>query len=243
MLIVDGLIKLIKLRKSDGVEFSELSSGRLLYVPGGCQCGNHPHHIGINQSRPRGNAFLHHAVNTPRVNSIRVEESHILVEFLPFCPKILNLLLKLLARSIGLSRPFCRNSQIRTVVASKAVVSGNSAFNKSWKPPGWGNSIVTGAARVSWWWSPVGLESSPPPIPDITVCSSNSCKNSGGNFVAIVTVRMGLLAMAFVSGVNPLPVAREATIMSESPSSHKTELLFSVPLSGAGGGLDGDHGH
>ena len=54
--------------------------------------------------------------------------------------------------------------------------------------------------------------------------------------MAIVTVRMGSLVIVFVGGVNRRPVACKATINSKSPSSHKTKLLFSVTLSGAGGG-------
>ena len=80
----------------------------------------------------------------------------------------------------------------------------------------------------------LGIQS--PPIPNITVCSSISCKNSGGNFVAIVTVWMGLLAKACVSGVIRRPVARKAANNSISLSSHETELCFAVPLSGASRG-------
>ena len=54
--------------------------------------------------------------------------------------------------------------------------------------------------------------------------------------MAIVTVQIGLLAMAFVSGAIRRPVARDATNNSKSPSSHKTELRFSVPSSSANGG-------
>ena len=54
--------------------------------------------------------------------------------------------------------------------------------------------------------------------------------------VAIATVWMGLLAMAFASGVTRHPVARKTTIPSTSPTSRDSERRFDVPSSGAGGG-------
>ncbi len=148
-------------------------------------------------------------------------------------------LVKLLARSIRLSRPFLQKPRIRIAVASKSGVAGNSEFNKSWKPPGWGGSIVIGSSRDSRWLPHVGADSNSSPIPDITVCSSTACRNSGGNFVAIVaivTIWMGSLAMTFASGVTRRPVARKTTIPSTSPTSRDSERRFDVPLSGAGGG-------
>ena len=84
--------------------------------------------------------------------------------------------------------PLARNSRMRTAASSKSGISGNSAFNKSWKPSGWGKAGMTGASRGTQGQSPVGAESNSSPIPNITVCSSTACKNSGGNFVAIATV-------------------------------------------------------
>jgi len=54
--------------------------------------------------------------------------------------------------------------------------------------------------------------------------------------VAIATVWMGLLAMAFASGVTRHPVACKTTLPSTSPTSRDSERRFDVPSSGAGGG-------
>ena len=98
---------------------------------------------------------------------------------------------------------------------------------------------MIGSSRDSQWLPLVGADSNSSPIPDITVCSSTACRNLGGNFMAIVaiaTVWMGLLAMAFASGVTRHPVARKTTIPSTSPTSRDSERRFDVPSSGAGGG-------
>jgi hypothetical protein len=94
---------------------------------------------------------------------------------------------------------------------------------------------VIGSSRDSQWRPPVGAESKSSPILDITVCSSTACKKSGGNFVAITTVWMGLLAMAFASGVTRHPAACKTTISLISPASRDSKRRFDVPVSGAGG--------
>ena len=56
--------------------------------------------------------------------------------------------------------------------------------------------------------------------------------------MAIATVWMGLLAMAFASGVTRRPVARKTTIPLTSPTSHDSEHRFDVGVryGFAGGG-------
>ena len=98
---------------------------------------------------------------------------------------------------------------------------------------------MIGSSRDSQWLLLVGADSNSSPIPDITICSSTARRNSGENFMAIVaiaTVWMGLLAMAFASGVTRRPVARKTTILSISPTSRDSDRHFNVPLSGSGGG-------
>ena len=106
VLFGDGIVKLVEMQLSCGGELGQSSSGRLLRIPDQSQHGYNPRHIGINRSKPRDNAFLNNPVYTPRVNSIRVEELHIVVEILPFRSKIRNHLVKLLACSVRLPRTF-----------------------------------------------------------------------------------------------------------------------------------------